>query len=366
MSDQDLPFLHRLAEPPRSVVLFRASRLGDLLCAVPAFRSLRAALPTASFTLISLPWGNELVQRLPYLDRFELFPGYPGMAEQTFEPRRTLEFLERMQAERFDLAVQIHGSGVFSNPFVKLLGARWSVGFRRPEDHFMAMDASLPMPEEGTEVERLLALPRFLGAPDMGTDLEFPLMQQDEDELDRSLALAGAPRQAGLLTLHPGCWLPTRQWPPHRFAQAARTLARRYGLLVVVTGGEADRPAAEQVMSELGTRCIDLVGKTSLGALGSLFRRSELVLTNDTGPAHLAKAVGGRTVIIVGSVPWQRYHSPSSERHRLAWVDVPCRPCGLHQCPIGYLCLTGVTVEHVIAQAEELLRSHRSSMSSSS
>src|SRR5690349_14126230 len=107
--------LARLPEPPRKVALVRASRLGDFVCATPAFRALRGALPDAEITLIGLPLVRDLVTRSRHLDRFEPFPGYPGIADQFFDARRTTAFLERMQAEAFDLAIQMQWTGVYAN-----------------------------------------------------------------------------------------------------------------------------------------------------------------------------------------------------------------------------------------------------------
>ena len=104
--------LSRLAESPRKIVMLRASRIGDFLCATPAYRALRMALPEAEITMITLPMLQDLVLRSPHLDRFVAFPGYPGIAEQLFAARRTIRFFQEMQAERFDLAIQMQGSGV--------------------------------------------------------------------------------------------------------------------------------------------------------------------------------------------------------------------------------------------------------------
>lgn len=97
--------LARLAQRPAPVAIVRALRLGDLLCAVPALRALRAALPLAHITLIGLPLAREFVRRCQYVNAFEEFPGYPGIADQPVVAARTLAFLGQMQRRRFDLAV---------------------------------------------------------------------------------------------------------------------------------------------------------------------------------------------------------------------------------------------------------------------
>src|SRR5207248_1148704 len=121
---------HRLSEPrPRRVVILRALKLGDLLCAIPAFRALRGALPDAEITLVGLPAAEAFVQRFPeHLDRFYAFPGFPGLPEQPPDVRQWPSFLTALQDEHFDLALQMHGSGSFVNPVTVLFGARHTAG----------------------------------------------------------------------------------------------------------------------------------------------------------------------------------------------------------------------------------------------
>src|SRR5258705_13888678 len=110
------------AAPPRRVAVFRALQLGDLLCAVPALRAVRTALPESEMVLIGLAWARAFVDRYPaYLDGFREFPGWPGLPEQPPRWDRIPAFLAAMQAERFDLVLQFHGSGVLTNPLVALL-----------------------------------------------------------------------------------------------------------------------------------------------------------------------------------------------------------------------------------------------------
>jgi ADP-heptose:LPS heptosyltransferase len=170
-----------LADTPTQgrVAVVRALQLGDMLCAAPALRSLRAALPKARITLIGLPWAREFVARYSdYLDDFLEFPGFPGIPEQSFEPDRTVAFLAQ-HSKRFDLAIQLHGSGPNINPFTQLLGARRTAGFYLPGDTCPDAASFLPWPEQGHEIQRLSSLICFLGAPDCGDKLEFPLSPED-------------------------------------------------------------------------------------------------------------------------------------------------------------------------------------------
>lgn len=120
----------QLQMDPQTIVVLRALQLGDLLCAVPAFRSLRTAFPKAHIALIGLPWAETFVGRFArYLDEFIEFPGYPGLPEQPVAVSAVPAFLLAMQRRRFDLALQMHGNGRHTNQLLALLDARTAAGF---------------------------------------------------------------------------------------------------------------------------------------------------------------------------------------------------------------------------------------------
>jgi ADP-heptose:LPS heptosyltransferase len=333
----------------RKIAVVRAGRIGDYLCTTPALRALRHALPDAHVTLIGLPFLRELVERSSLLDRFAEFPGFPGLAEQFFDARRAVDFFRRMQDERFDLAIQMHGSGVNANPFTLLLGARRTAGFVRPGDGPGRLDAALPLPDAGHEVHRLLALTTFLGAPPCGDALDFPLTVEDCAEADR--LLAGLPEP--FVGLHPAARDATKRWNPRRFAAAAAELRERHGGSIVLLGGAEERATLEEMARDLGGPVLNLAGRTSLPVLGAAARRLAVLLTNDSGPAHVAYALRTPAVVVFGSTDPARWGPLERDRHRVLAAPVGCRPCGYDDaCPIGLPCLERVAVRHVVEAAE--------------
>lgn len=348
--------LASLANQPARVVIVRALRLGDLLCAVPAFRALRAALPQAHITLIGLPLAREFVRHCAYLDAFAEFPGYPGIADHTVNVRHMLAFVASMQSVGFDLAIQLHGSGVFSNPFTLLLGAHMTVGFTRPDETDLGLDLAIPYPQEGHEIHRLLTLTHALGAPDLGSYTEFTLLPEDHAELGalRPLQHLFAASQP-IIGLHPGAKVPTRRWMPDRFAAVGDALAARYGAAIVITGGRGEWEICETICHLMHAPALNLAGQISLGALAALLTQLQLFIANDSGPAHLAAAMGTRSIVIFGAAQAETWAALDTRHHRSISAAVSCRPCYFAECPIGYRCLHAVTVDAVMRQAIALL-----------
>jgi ADP-heptose:LPS heptosyltransferase len=338
---------------PRSIGVFRALQLGDLLCAVPALRALKRAWPAARVTLIGLTWARELAARFPtYVDEFVEFPGFPGLPERRCEPSEVLDFLREMQARKLDLALQLHGSGEVSNPLVALFGARRTAGFFR-EGHYCPDPATyLAWRDEEPEVERGVRLVTALGAAPCGLELEAPVLPADREDL-ASLAAHGRLPRGAYVCVHPGAQLASRRWYPERFAVVADALAAR-GLAVVVTGTAGEAPLARRVMERMLAPAVDLVGRTTLGALTALIDGARLVVANDTGVRHVAAARGTPCVAVACGSDVRRWPARESNQ-RLLHADVPCRPCLHARCPVGHGCAHGVESREVLAAADELL-----------
>jgi lipopolysaccharide heptosyltransferase II len=335
------------------VAVFRALQLGDLLCAVPALRALRAAWPRARITLVGLPWARDFVRRMPYLDRFIEFPGAPGLPERDPDSEHWPTFIAEVRARRFDLAIQLHGSGELTNALVAEFGAARSAGFVAPGHANPDPRSYLAWPEHLPEVRRLLALTHLLGAPSCGEHLELPVLPAER----RAFAALRARlpiRARGYVCVHPGARLATRRWPPARFGAVADRLARS-GFSVLLTGTSSEAPLAAEVRAAMREPAIDLTGRTTLGTLTALVAQARLVVCNDTGMSHVAAAVGTPSVVVCCGADPARWRPLDAARHRVVWHDVACRPCSHEYCPTGHECALGVDPTTVGTQALSLL-----------
>jgi ADP-heptose:LPS heptosyltransferase len=343
-----------VSAPPSSVAVLRALQLGDLLCAVPALRAMRAAWPRARVVLVGLPWARAFATRFAaYVDEFEEFPGFPGLPERASEPQRIAEFAARMRERDFDLAIQLHGSGEQSNRALALLGARRMAGFHRGGVAPPSGGTFLEWRDEEHETERGLRLLAALGVPHRGAALELPLGREDRCEavrLAREHGFANAPYAC----VHPGAQLASRRWAAERFAAVGDALAAR-GLRVVVTGTAPERELARRVVAAMATPAIDLAGLTTLGGLGALVDEARIVVSNDTGVRHVAAARGTPCVAVACGSDVRRWGARGT-RERVLHADVPCRPCVHADCPVaGHPCARLVAGEAVIAAVTDLL-----------
>jgi ADP-heptose:LPS heptosyltransferase len=335
---------------PQRIAIFRALQLGDMLCAVPALRALRATWPRAQVTLIGLPWAHSFVERFATLiDDLIVFPGACGFPEQLESDAGLPAFYDAMRTRRFDLALQLHGSGGPANAIVRNLGAAACAGFLQPSEPAAA--GFIAWPEELPEPQRYLALLRALGACTAEDDddaLWFPLRQRDHDEYAALEARHGIEPER-LVLIHPGAQLPSRRWPASRFAAVAHALSEQ-GWQIAITGTARETAITAAVLGGMAP-ALDLAGATSLGGLAALVARAQLVVCNDTGISHVAAAVKTPSVVIASGSDTRRWAPLDHERHRVLADYPPCRPCAFRDCPFGHPCALNVGPQQVLEAA---------------
>jgi ADP-heptose:LPS heptosyltransferase len=338
----------------RSIAVFRALQLGDVLCIVPCLRALRYAFPFAHIVLITLPWGREFAERFSYyVDEHVEFPGHPLLPERHADEAAVMNFISLMRIRRFDLMLQMHGSGQIVNELLYQMEPRRLAGFYFREEDRMPGGWFIRWPEEGHEIHRFLSLVTSLGITEKGDELEYPVGAKDRHEL------ASLPVYAKLLQpyacIHPGARMRTRRWLAHRFAQVGDFLAAE-GYQVVLTGSNDERDLVQEVADAMAHPVLNMAGCTSMGALGALLEQAEVLVCNDTGISHVACGLGTPSVVItMGSDPL-RWAPLDRTVHRLVIHEpISCRPCYHEVCPVGHPCAYEVTTELVTQAVKHLL-----------
>ena len=348
-----------LVENVRKIAVLRAGGLGDFIFTLPALGALRESYPKAEITLLGGPLQTGLLEnRTEPVQRAILVPPSTGVngpdtgvEEDEEELRR---FFERMREERFDLALQLHGGGGYSNPFVGKLGARVTAGTQAPGAP--PLDRNVPYVYFQSEIMRYLEVASLVGARTADLEPRLPVAGEDLTESRNVLPEA----EGTIVALHPGAGDSRRRWPPEKFAAVGDVLAKT-GARVAVVGVEEDRALTSGIVEAMKYEAVDLCGRLSLGGLSGLLDRCALVVSNDSGPLHLAGATGTATVGIYWGPNFINAGPPNRAWHRpaLSWRSC-CPVCGAtlfdHDCGHTVSVTADVPVDEVADYALELLR----------
>jgi len=326
-----------VSEPER--VLVRAPNwIGDVVLSLPALRDLRRRFASARLELLARPWVGELYRAVPEVDGVIASRGVAADAEAL--------------RGRHELGVLLPNS--FASAFTLWraeIPERWGYA---TDARGMLLTRSCRVPASVRGRSQVYYYRAMLEG--LGLDVTGPP--------DASLACPGewAARGDELLEpespwigVNPGAFYGTaKRWPEERFAAAAALVARRTGARVAIVGAAAERPLGDAIAAQLGRSARNLCGETSLAELVGVLGRLRLLLTNDSGPMHLAAALGTPLVAVFGSTDW-RETAPVAERARVLREDTECAPCLLRECPIDHRCMTRVDARRVADAALELL-----------
>lgn len=322
------------------VLVVKLSSLGDVLHALPAVAEIRDGL-SAQVEWAVQPAFAPLVERFSCVSRVWRVP-------RPSEPRAWLAALRALRRESFDLVVDFQGllkSAVVARaPHApRVVGPSFA---REGSRLFYTETARAPAPGRRHAVlECLDALPLLGLSPPASPRFPIDLPPVDPDALAPELAGRPGPR----IAVAPFSRWPSKDWPASRFAEAVRLLARDHGARVYLAGGPGDRTAADAILAEAGVPAANLCGRLSPAESAALFAACGTLLTNDSGPMHLAAAAGARCVALFGPTSPDRT-GPWGSSHTVLRAPCPRAPCRRRRCPLGTgACLSGVSAAEAVA-----------------
>ena len=332
-------------EDYRHILFIKPSSLGDIVHAMPTCAAIRRAYPKARLTwLVKREWAG-LVERIDRVDR--VWP-----VESTLTG--WLSQVALLRAERFDLVVDLQG--LFRSAAIGWLsGSPLCVGFANGrEGSPWFYSRRVPVPQlEMHAVDRYLLVAKAVGAVEAGTpEFRFCIPQTDYEEVDRLLSRSDVTPGTSWVAMNVSARWPTKRWPAASFAEVADRLQQEGCGAVVMIGGPDERVDVAAVRAEMKTRAIDLAGATTVGLLPALLSRASLLITNDSGPMHIAAAVGTPVVALFGPTSAVRT-GPYGVGHAVLTGEVPCSPCFSRTChnTLPLECLRTVSPEQVLVAA---------------
>lgn len=318
---------------------------------LPALRALREMKPRAHISVLTHRSIESLYRTVPPID--ETIP-YPR--EDRGAARGWVDVVSDLRRRRFDAAIIFPRS--FSSALT-IFSARVPrrIGYRGDGRSALLTD---PIDRE----ERLLRAHRIhyyhhlleaLGSPPPPSAPRIEILP-DADTWAAERLPAGRP----LIGLNPGAtYGSAKQWFPERFIEVGRRTARRLGARLVVIGGRSEAELAQRVAAGIGSNSISLAGKTDLPQLAAVLHRCDLLVTNDTGPMHVADAVGTPTVAIFGPTDWVTT-PPFGRRHLIVRKEIECSPCLKRTCPLGHHhCMKWISPDDVTEAIERIMERRR-------
>uniref|UniRef100_A0A7C3Z2N0 lipopolysaccharide heptosyltransferase II n=1 Tax=Desulfobacca acetoxidans TaxID=60893 RepID=A0A7C3Z2N0_9BACT len=335
------------AEP--RILLIKLSSLGDVIHALPTLEALRSLYPRGQIIWLVEEANAPVLAGHPALDEIWPVPR-PRLGSSRFPQylRQMLQTAGRLREQPFDLVIDLQGL-LKSAVWTALAGSNRKLGYNgtREFSYLPLTERLAPFDPEAHAVWRYLNVARHLGAPDRPP--RFRLGLTLPPDLSRLVPESGQP----LAVLHPGARWATKLWPAASWARLAGWLAWDKGFQVVVTGSEADRDMIEGIIIQAGRPLIKLAGRTSLAELAALLRKARFAVTTDTGPMHLAAALGSPVAALFGpTAPWRT--GPFGDGHEVVRLGLACSPCFRRQCPEPR-CLTELPVASVQDAVEKIL-----------
>ncbi len=354
----------------KKILVIKLCCVGDILFTTPAVRALRKGFPQAHLAYLVGGWSREVIEDNPNLDEIIIYDTPAHSANRWRALVRTLACLLDLRKRRFDLAVILHRT-FFAGLFAWLAGIPRRIGFDYDGRGRLLTD-KVPFDSNRHEVDRYLDITTSLGIELNSTSTEMEVDPGQQDfvlDLLKSHGLKPEDKLVAVLVgggKNPGTTMPTKRWPPDRFARLTDIIMEKYKARVIFVGGPGDEEIVREVMSGMKNEPVDLVGKTTFKQLAAVLKLCTLFVGGDSGPLHIAAAVGTRTVGIFGpSDP--RLVAPRGETHLAVWKEVPCSPCyrpdtvlegqDFSSCPRGTLeCMKEITLEDVLAAVRQQMR----------
>lgn len=333
---------------PKKILVRATNWVGDAVMSLPALRALRERYPSAHIAILAKPWVGDLYGREPFCD--ELIPYSPKTLGEKWSAGKAL------RSRGFDTAI------LLQNAFEAALVAYAAriperIGYAR-DGRSLLLTKAVTVPKPGAH-ERFYYLELLCRAGILDHLPESPAIRLDGASAARAAGLARfAARGMGqtIVGVSPGAaYGSAKRWLPERFAASASQVARELGAQVAIFGSAAERDVCDEVARGVTVPVHNFAGETSLGEYIELAAACHVYLTNDSGPMHIASALGLPTVAVFGATNHVTT-GPTGPLARIIRENVECSPCLKRECPIDHRCMTRVSAERVALTALELLK----------
>lgn len=338
----------------KNILIIRLDRIGDVLLSTPAIKSVRNAYPDSRISAMVRPYCEGIVKGNPYLDEVIIYDkdgkqkGIPG----------NLSFILNLRKRNFGLAIILHPT-VRSHIITFLSGIPERVGYDKKLGCLLTK--KVPHTKQlglKHEIDYSLDLLRYIGIEASERELYMPIQGESEEKIKNIFAENGLSGSDTIIALNPSASCASKRWPEKRFAELGDRLVNEYNARIVIISDAKDRAFADSVSGLMKSASVNLSGMTTVSDLASVLKRTMLFISNDSGPVHMACALGRPVIAIFGrsdrGLSPKRW-GPVGRGDIVLHKDVGCVECLAHNCKIGYKCLEAVTIDEVMSAVKKIL-----------
>ncbi len=338
-----------------NILIVKLSAIGDVIHTLPSLAALRKLYPEAHITWVVEEAAAGLLKNHPLLDavlisRRKSWIKSLRKGEFSLPLREVRAFLQELRQHSYDLVIDFHGL-LKSAVIVLLSGSQRKLGYDSLQElSGLFYNEKIPEDMNKHAVDRYLDFPRYLGAKIAKAQFILPSDNAAQAKVQSLLAKHHLENKK-FIAVNPVAYWETKLWGDEKFARLADSIKTKLNIEVVFTGSEKE--SIEKITARMQNKAVNLAGETTLPELAYLYQKALLLITTDSGPMHLAAAVGTPVVALFGPTDPQRT-GPYGEGHTVMRTDLPCSPCLLKKCPTTK-CMQDILPEQVMASIEEKL-----------
>ncbi|MBE9180441.1 glycosyltransferase family 9 protein [Oculatella sp. LEGE 06141] len=343
-----------------NILCVRLDTIGDVIMTTPAMRALKASVPGRRITLLTSSAGAAIAPLVPVDDLIVYDSPWLKATAPRINSAPELAMIEQLRQARFDAAVifTVYSQNPLPSAFLCYMA---DIPLRLAHCHenpYQLLTDWIKDPEPETEirheVRRQLDLVAHVGSTLEDESMSLTVIPAARQRVQSLLTEVGIQLDRPWVVIHPGATAPSRRYPPEKFAIAARHLSE-LRIQVVFTGTQPEQGLVESIRRDMDMPSVSLVDRLTLAELTALLAIAPLLISNNTGPVHMAAAVGTSVVDLYALTNPQ--HTPWGVPNRVLFHDVPCRICYKSICPeVHHHCLRLVEPESVVQAALELLQ----------
>jgi lipopolysaccharide heptosyltransferase I len=336
------------------ILFIKLSAIGDVVQTLPALEAIKKLYPDSEITWVVEEAAAGILEGHPFIDRLLVsrrkawlktlrnpFTALRGLGD-------ILRFIRELRSTRYDIAIDFQG--LFKSAMlIGLARAKRKIGFEGTRElSYLFLNERLPAYDiEKHALLRYLDVALYLGARNPSPACTLPIEREVLAISNKVKAMTSQNRP--LIAVNPVARWSTKLWPERKFAELADRLVKEKNAVVIFTGSPDDRAVNDRIISMMSETAENWAGETTLKELAALASLTDLFITTDTGPMHLAAAAGAKVLALFGpTAPWRT--GPYGSSHIIVRTGISCSPCFQRSCKIGVRCMEEITVEEVMAQ----------------